>query len=290
MGIKIILVYFDSNKNEAGNEANKKIRRDVETLIENNEKEGLILLGDFNGHIKMIDGRDDDLNGKMLIDFMEKYNLNMLNMDSRCKGKYTWSQRGSKTTIDYILVNEKALESFQDMEIDEDKIMFSDSDHCILSAKFYFKGAEKQSFKKEEWKYFEYYRRDEEALSRYRGEVEKEWIEGYIENKQMEEQSLMMKAEEVLKKKTRKRVGAQEYVENVWMTDQIRKEIKVRRIINRRRRNAVGEEEKERLWKSYLRQKWKVQKLIREAKERHELEVTKEIKRKMREGRGGKKL
>ena len=207
-----------------------------------------------------------------------------------CKGKFTWSQRGSKTTIDYILVNEKALESFQDMEIDEDKIMFSDSDHCILSAKFYFKGAEKQSFKKEEWKYFEYYRRDEEALSRYRGEVEREWIEGCIENKQMEEQSLMMKAEEVLKKKTRKRVGAQEYVENVWMTDQIRKEIKVRRIINRRRRNAVGEEEKERLWKSYLRQKWKVQKLIREAKERHELEVTKEIKRKMREGRGGKKL
>ena len=38
MGIKIILVYFDANKNKVGNEANRKIRKDVETLIEKMRK------------------------------------------------------------------------------------------------------------------------------------------------------------------------------------------------------------------------------------------------------------
>ena len=66
-------------------------------------------------------------------------------MDNRCKGKYTWSRRGSKTTIDYVMVNEKVMESLKSMEFDEDKITFSDSDHCLVNTKYKFKGAEKFS-------------------------------------------------------------------------------------------------------------------------------------------------
>ena len=174
------------------------------------------------------------------------------------------------------------------MEIDEDKILFSDSDHCLVSVKFKFKSAEKINFNKEKWKYVEYYKKDEEAMGRLRREIENEWREGNIEDKQMEEQSIMDKANEILKRKARRRVGTQDCVENVWMNDQIRDGIKKRRAINRRRRNATNEEVKERLWREYQRQKQIVQRMIREAREKHEIELTKEIRRKMKEGRGGK--
>ena len=49
-------------------------------------------------------------------------------------------------------------------------------------------------------------------------------------------------------------------------------------------------EVRERLWRRYMNQKLVVQKLIREARERYELELTKEIRGKMRESRGGKRL
>ena len=66
--------------------------------------------------------------------------------------------------------------------------------------------------------------------------------------------------------------------------------MKRRRAINRKRRNATDERVKERLWREYQRQKQIVQRQIREARERHEIELTREIRRKMKEGRGGKKL
>ena len=74
-------------------------------------------------------------------------------------------------------------------------------------------------------------------------------------------------------------MGTQERVENIWMNDQIRNGMKKRREINRRRRNATNDEVKERLWREYQRQKHMVQRLIREARERHEIELTKEIRK-----------
>ena len=290
MGIKIILVYFDARKNASGNEANRKIRREVEALIEGNEKEGLIVMGDFNGHITMIDGKEQDANGRMLLEWLTTYNLNMLNMDNRCKGKYTWSRGGNRSTLDYVLVNEKILGNFKNMEIDEEKISFDESDHCLVSAKFLFKGAENFYFNKNSWKYDEYYKKDEATLERFVQEIENEWTAGNIVNKEMEEQSIIKKADEVLKKKIRRKVGSEKKIESVWMTDEIRDGLKRRREINRKKRFTTDGVARERLWRIYLRQKMLVQRLIREARERHEVELTKEIRRKMKEGRGGKKL
>ena len=44
------------------------------------------------------------------------------------------------------------------------------------------------------------------------------------------------------------------------------------------------------MWKSYIHQKNIVQKLIRDSREKHEIEMTKEIKAKMKMGKGGKNL
>ena len=115
IGIKIIVVYFDANKGKDGNEANKEIRAEVEKLIETNKKEGLIVLGDFNGHLTLLDGRKEDINGKMLGKWIEDYSMVMLNMDEKCKGVYTFSRGDSKTTIDYVMVNKRMYSMFENM-------------------------------------------------------------------------------------------------------------------------------------------------------------------------------
>ena len=85
-------------------------------------------------------------------------------------------------------------------------------------------------------------------------------------------------------------MGKDEKVESVWMTDQIRRGMKMRRMYSRMRRNSNREEERARLWKKYMQQKLKIQKWIREAMERNEETMVKNIMQKMKEGKGGKML
>ena len=207
MGIKIVVVYFDSNKNREGNEANKKIRTEVEKLIENNEKQGLMILGDFNGHIELLDGRKDDLNGKMLGRWVENYNMVMLNMDERCKGVYTWSRGDSKTAIDYVMVNEAVYNIFERMEIDEEKEWFEDSDHHLVSSFYKVRDSGINNFNGEKWKTVKFLRKDKESLIKLRMELEREWEKGDIMDKEMEDESLEGKADEILGKTMRRKVG-----------------------------------------------------------------------------------
>ena len=73
MEMKVILVYFDARKTEEGKENNRKIKEDIEKMIRSNKKEGLLIVGDFNGHLEELDGRKDDLNGKMVREWMNKF-------------------------------------------------------------------------------------------------------------------------------------------------------------------------------------------------------------------------
>ena len=68
LDIKIIVAYFDVDKGETGRKNNTKIRKEIEKIIENNDKEGLIIAGDFNRHLRMIDGRSNDENGYQIMD------------------------------------------------------------------------------------------------------------------------------------------------------------------------------------------------------------------------------
>ena len=173
MGVKIIVVYFDANKNRKGNEANDKIRQDVEKLIENNEQEALMVLGDFNGHLKILDGRENDRNGRMIMEWVESYGLVILNLDEKCKGTYTWSRGDSKTAIDYILVNDNFYKIFEKMEIDENKDWFADSDHHLVSGFFRVDRRGGSNYNnRNRWKTGEYFRKDEEALINFRRELE----------------------------------------------------------------------------------------------------------------------
>ena len=65
--IKIILVYFDVRRTEEGRKNNLRIREEIESKIKKNTRKGLMILGDFNGHLEMLEeNRRDDINGKMV--------------------------------------------------------------------------------------------------------------------------------------------------------------------------------------------------------------------------------
>ena len=150
IGIKIVVVYFDSDRGEDGKEANKRIKRDIQRIIENNEQEGLIIAGDFNGHLRMIDGRKDDENGKMIIGWGEEYGLITLNLEEKCEGTYTRIVKEQKTTVDYILVNKKIYDIVEEIEIDENRDILEGSDHVAMRMSLRVK--ETRGFQKPKWK------------------------------------------------------------------------------------------------------------------------------------------
>ena len=280
IGIKIVVVYFDSDRGEDGKEANKRIKRDIQRIIENNEQEGLIIAGDFNGHLRMIDGRKDDENGKMIIGWGEEYGLITLNLEEKCEGTYTRIVKEQKTTVDYILVNKKIYDIVEEIEIDENRDILEGSDHVAMRMSLRVK--ETRGFQKPKWKKREYVSNKEEDIEELVQYIEEKWRE----NKPQDPQSMLDDIEngvkEKLTKTIRRREGiekGQKVIESIWMTQEIRGEIKRRKTINRLKRNAKSDERKEVLEKRYKSQKGKVQRMIREAKSKYEKKLTDEIKR-----------
>ena len=160
--VKIIIVYFDANRDDTGKVRNKKLKKIIEKKIEQNEKEGLIIAGDFNGHIRIIDERED-INGKMITEWVEGYEMILLNLDEKCEGKYTRIRGEQKTTVDYILVNKKIYDSFENMKIDEEKELIENSDHVVMSMKLKVENGN-NGFKKTKWKIKEFLSEEEKDI------------------------------------------------------------------------------------------------------------------------------
>ena len=133
--VKIILVYFDCSKNKSGDEFdhNRNMEREIRKMIENNKSEGLIILGDFNAHLYMLEDRKEDANGDMILELVEDYDLTLLNADERCEGVFTWQARGQKSAIDMILVNRKVFEYCSKIVIDEKGEESNFSDHNMFT-------------------------------------------------------------------------------------------------------------------------------------------------------------
>ena len=231
--MKIILVYFDTRKNKEGNMRNKEIREEVEKCINKTEDEALIILGDFNAHIGLLDKQRIDKNGEMLQSWIKENNLVMLKLDDKCEGTYTFERNKSKTAIDYILVNQKMYGKFIEMKIDEDKERCVLSDHNLLTAKFELKGQKKEK-KKEKDK--EYFTKGKKALSKYRERLEEEWKKNQIKSVSDITKSMKKIAKEVLLRRFKDKGNKKE--DKKWINDNIRKEIKKRKELNTAKRNS----------------------------------------------------
>ena len=133
--LRIILVYFDVDKSKKGERVNAKIRKDVEKRMKVKDDEGLIILGDFNGHIRGLGPHETDFNGKMILEWLSTYNLTLLNMDDKCKGTTTWIKdyKNQESTVDFVLVNNNLYKKFVGMNIDEEKDEIDISDHHLIT-------------------------------------------------------------------------------------------------------------------------------------------------------------
>ena len=134
--LRLILVYFDCTKLTSGDDfkRNRDIEDEVIRLLKNNSKQGALVLGDFNGHLRVLEGdRGIDENGKMIVRLMEEFNLQLMNADKRCKGKYTWGRGGQRSAIDMILVNTEVFGYCGLMTIDEDGLEINFSDHNMVT-------------------------------------------------------------------------------------------------------------------------------------------------------------
>ena len=219
----ILVVYFAVNDKER----NKRIKEEIESIIDD-EEEAVILTGDFNGHTGLQGTQRVDENGRVILEWMEKYKMILLNEDERCEGVYTWSRNDQRSVIDYALVSQKMYDRVTKIRIDEDKELCDLSDHNMIEIEVAIKAESKKQYKG--WITKEYYCKNDKAMEEFSREM-KSKVE--IEKpKDMKELNDIMKstADKVLKRKYRRRVEDEAAIEEPpWMTEEIRDGIRRRK-------------------------------------------------------------
>ena len=90
-----------------------------------------IVIADFNAHLSYFD-KSSDAAGYELEDFCTSTNKMNINISNRCKGKHTYTEGKKKSTIDYVVANEKGSNRIEQMEVDEEKVHNVGSDHNMI--------------------------------------------------------------------------------------------------------------------------------------------------------------
>ena len=123
--IRIILTYTGCSKERKGEDydANRRLQKEIEKYLEVDPEVYLICLGDINRRLKTLEPNiETDCNEKMVEEWMEKLSLHHLNQSDKCEGLYTYGELGGpKSAIDHVLVNNKLMEHFKGMHIDENR-------------------------------------------------------------------------------------------------------------------------------------------------------------------------
>ena len=288
--IRIVLAYFDTDKSkEGGQKRNKALQTEIEkTMKKAKEKdEAILVLGDFNGHIGLLGHQKQNQHGKVILKWIEEDGLTLLNLDEKCEGVYTWSRGDQKSVIDYALVNRKMYNHFVEMKIDENKEEFEESDHHLISIKFKFQ--KKGEKRKNKWIKREYFTTNKSALKVFREKLEQFWKDNKIQTINEMDKSILKVARDTLLRVYKRKMSGDEdkKEERPWMNDNIREEMKLKREINRKKRNTKDEKEKANLERKYKEQKEIVKRLIREGITNYEIKITNEIKE---DGNSGRKL
>ena len=193
---------------------------------------------------------------------IEKGNLNLFNLDDRCRGVYTWQRGTSRSVIDLVLVNEKVLGRMIGMEIDEERERIDISDHALIEIKI--KGGRVEKENRKKWEKVEYCSVDKKDLEIYSREVEQRVRDKGIDSIRELNKVIGEVADEKLKKTYSRKLGQQKDSKDPpWVTEEVRSEIKERKRINRLQRNETNEQLKEQYGKQYEMQKEKVKSIVR---------------------------
>lgn len=279
--IRLILLYMAAGGTAEAAARNRKIEEEVEQKIQSNEVNNLIVLGDLNGHLGILGEQIEDRNGRMIMKWMNEQNLVLLNIDEKCKGKYTWSARKSKSVIDYMLVNSVMYSLFERMEIDENKICIDISDHSLVQATFKYRNAKSEKENgNEQVSQLEFYSIKEELLEKFKKEMEEKMQGRQARRIENLNSSIKEVANVVLKRTRKKRTEKdKQRVDPIWITKKIVESIKERKALNRSKRNESDDIRRGQLEQMYRCKKIQVQEMIREEMSKHEIKKTEEIKK-----------
>lgn len=270
--IKLVLVYMDVSCEER----NKKIRKELNSIIEKyGEDSDLVILGDFNGHVGFLGPQEINKNGKYILDIMENYNLVLLNADDRCKGEVTREENGVISSLDFILVNGRMYSKFLGMDIDEQKDLFSLSDHCLIKMNIEINvKTTSKTVGKQKVEYYDAKLENKDAfMNDFLSRMETESVD-------MEkfDDMLVLSADSLLKKQYIKKFKENKKIEPVWFTEEMKNNIKLRQHYNRLVRNTSCETDKAVYRGLYRNQKIKTSKLIKEGINEYEIKITNRIK------------
>ena len=121
-------------------EKNKNLQQEIETHLSKLKDQAIIILRDFNGHVRFKDKQNINKNGRRILEWMEKFSLTMLNDELDCVGEVTWRRNEQQSVIDYALVTLKFYDIYQQMHIYEEREIFDLSDHNLIQKKLKIKG------------------------------------------------------------------------------------------------------------------------------------------------------
>ena len=185
---------------------------------------------------------------------------------------------GKRSAIDFILVNTLAYKLCQEINIDENQEKFDLSDHNLIEISLKLNDTNYQ--RRGKWEEKQYYILDDESLDTYIVQLKLD-LET-TNDITIEEFNAMVSsaASRTLKSAYRRRLLKEDKckIEAPWVTEQIRLEIKKRQKLNRAKRNCSDAEDKKIKTELYIRQKKKVQAIIRGEMHNYETKVTNDIK------------
>ena len=108
--VRLVLCYFDCTKELSGKDyrRNRLIQEKVEDLMGVDPGTALMVLGDINGRLKILEPtiRASDANGRMVESWTDNRDLIHLNAMDTCIGRYTFGSQNGRSAIDHVLVNE----------------------------------------------------------------------------------------------------------------------------------------------------------------------------------------
>jgi len=241
----IIVIYFDVQNNKK----NLEIKNEIKKIYNVLKKEKVLLMGDFNAHLKEIDGRKNS-NTKIFQDFIDETDFTVLNLLDICKGKYTRCSGNTKTAIDFALANTELLPCVCDIMIDEDKII-DISDHNLMHIKLKLCKESKGSLKK----YVEYISTDNTLKNLEFSQFIENNINTIAENIENVEEILIRGIEKYLIRK-------KEIKPHSWVSVKLQKMIEERKRLNRMKRKEKDKIRHTELQKRYEIMKKKIQKQI----------------------------
>ena len=264
----LVVTYFATNDRKT----NEDLTKEIGKFLKSKENDKVMMVGDFNAHLGILGTQKVNDTGKKVLKMREEHNLNILNLDPRCKGVKTWSRGDINSAIDFAICNENCYEHFIDMQIDEDKQVIEWSDHNLIEIKLRYKSTKA----KKETQIITFSKRDEKDVGKFVDQVEEEV--GRMENVDMESlNSVIKKAQETHLKVTIER-KKEKRVRPKWFTRDIEKGIAKRRAMNKKHRNEFNPRIKLIYKRKYLQLKKMVQISVREAIENYEVQLTKKIK------------